>query len=85
MPAARRLTFVTRHGCGLCAEALPRLERAVRWLPVVLDIVDIETEPDLEAEYHLRIPVVLDRNGKVIAEGQIGRRAALAAAVRGAV
>jgi hypothetical protein len=79
----RRITFLTRPGCGLCDEALPRLEGALRWLPVRVDIVDISAEPDLEAEYHLRIPVVLDRRGSVIAEGQISSREALAAALRG--
>jgi hypothetical protein len=63
----------------LCDEALPRLEAVVRWLPVGFDVVDITTNPELESEYHLRIPVVLDRRGRVVAEGQISSLAALQA------
>jgi hypothetical protein len=82
---ARRLTFLTRQGCGLCAEALPRFESVMRWLPLDLEVVDIGSDPELEARYHLRIPVVLDRNGRVLAEGQISRCAAVAAVLRGAI
>ena len=75
----RRLTFLTRPGCGLCDEALGKLEAAVRWLPVQLDVVNITSDPELESEYHLRVPVVVDRRGSVVAEGQIGSFAALKA------
>lgn len=81
----RRLTFLTRQGCGLCTEALSRLEGVARWLAIDVEVVDIDTAPELEAEYHLRIPVVLDANGRVLAEGQISRRNAIAAVLRGAV
>jgi hypothetical protein len=57
----------------------------MRWLPLDLEVVDIGSDPELEAQYHLRIPVVLDRNGRVLAEGQISRRAAVAAVLRGAI
>lgn len=79
MPLQRRLTFLTRPGCGLCDEALPRLEAVVRWLPVGVDVVDITTDHELESAYHLRIPVLLDRQGRVVAEGQISSYAALQA------
>ena len=79
----RRLTFLTRSGCGLCDEAHSRLESTLRWLPVDLEVVDISIDPELEAEYHLRIPVVLDRNGRVISEGRIGAWAAIRAGLRG--
>ena len=79
----RRITFLTRPGCGLCDEARARLEDVVRWLPVGCEVVDISADPVLEAEYHIRIPVVLDRRGRVLAEGQISRGDALGAALRG--
>ena len=37
-----------------------------------METVDITTDRDLEAEYHLRIPVVLNQHGDVVAEGVIG-------------
>ena len=79
----RRIVFLTRPGCGLCDEALPIVAKSTRWLGVELVTVDITTDPALEADYHLRIPVILNRQGRVLAEGQISRRAALLAALRG--
>jgi hypothetical protein len=67
----------------LCDKALPLVTSSARWLGVELATVDITTDLALEADYHLRIPVVLDRRGRVLAEGQISRRAALLAALRG--
>ncbi len=65
----------------MCDDALLRLEKAVRWLPVEIEVVDITTDADLESEFHLRIPVVLDRRKRPIAEGQISSLAALKAAL----
>ncbi len=81
--ARRRVTFLTRDGCGLCAEALPKVQLASRWLGKRLEVVDITTEPELEEEYHLRIPVVLDGSGAVRAEGRINRRQAFVAVLKG--
>lgn len=83
MLVQRRLTFLTRPGCDLCDEAQQRLVRLLRWLPIDLETRDISRDEALEAEYHLRIPVVLDRNGRVLAEGQIGSMRTLVAALRG--
>ena len=78
----RRMRFLTRSGCGLCDEALPVVRAAARWLGVEVVVVDIVDEPDLEAEYHLRIPVLLNRAGRVLAEGRIDRRRAITSALR---
>ncbi|MDJ0924936.1 MAG: glutaredoxin family protein [Acidimicrobiia bacterium] len=79
----RRVMFLTRPGCGLCDEALPVVKRATRRLGVELVTVDITADSNLEAEFDLRIPVILDRKGRVLAEGRISRgeawRAALSA------
>lgn len=64
----------------MCDAALPRVEQAARWLGVTVDVVDIDSDFDLESEYHLRIPVVLDRAGRVVAEGRISLGRALVAA-----
>ena len=78
----RRLVFLTRRGCGLCDEALPVVVGAARGLGVELVVVDIADKPDLENEYHLRIPVLLSRDHKVLAEGRITRGQALLSALR---
>jgi hypothetical protein len=59
------------------------VNRAARWLPVTVEVVDITSDSDLEAEYHLRIPVVLDRKGRVVAEGRISAGRALAGTLLG--
>ncbi len=38
---------------------------------MTVEVVDITSDTDLESEYHLRIPVVLDRKGRIVAEGRI--------------
>lgn len=78
----RRMLFLTRPGCGLCDEALPVVSRAASWMGVELVVVDIATEPELEAEFHMRIPVLLSRSHKVLAEGRIGGRQAAFSALR---
>ena len=78
----RRLVFLSRPGCGLCDQALPSVQKAAQWLRCDVEVVDITGDADLEAEYHLRIPVVLDRAGRPTAEGQISFRQALLAALK---
>lgn len=78
----RRMQYLTRPGCGLCDEALPVVRTTARWLGVELIVVDIADNPDLEAEYHLRIPVLLSRTGTVLAEGRIDRGRAITSALR---
>jgi hypothetical protein len=80
--ADRQLTFLTRPGCTLCAAGLQQLEPAARRLGVGIVTVDISAIPGLEAEYGTRIPVVLDRNGRVLAEGIITGPRAWYAALR---
>ncbi|MCP4309239.1 MAG: glutaredoxin family protein [bacterium] len=75
----RTLTFLTRPGCGLCDKALPEVKRVAGWLRCRVDVVDITTDSDLEAAYHLRIPVILNSRGDVVTEGVIGRRQAFRA------
>lgn len=67
----RHVVFLTRPGCGLCDEALPRARRVCRWLRRDVVVSDVSTDRALEDEYHLRIPVVLDQRGRVVAEGTI--------------
>jgi hypothetical protein len=78
----RRIQYLTKPGCGLCDEVLPIVERATKRLGVELVQVDIRNEPELTDNYNMRIPVVLDRRGRVLAEGQITQLQAYGAALR---
>jgi glutaredoxin len=53
-----RVTLYTRVGCHLCetAEAVLRAERATA--PFHLDVVDVDTDPELVGRYGVRVPVV---------------------------
>ena len=78
----RGVEFLTRPGCELCDEALPRVRLLCRLLGRRLEVVDITRLPELEGEYHLRIPVVRNERGDVVAEGSIDWKGAYRAVRR---
>jgi glutaredoxin len=53
-----RVTLYTRVGCHLCetAEAVLSAERAAS--PFLLEVVDVDTDPELVRRYGVRVPVV---------------------------
>ena len=54
-----RLQLLTRAGCHLCAAAAETLERIGAEVGLVPQLVDVDTDPELQAEYGDRVPVVL--------------------------
>ena len=56
-PRVGTLTFVTRAGCSLCAEAQPVVERLVARAGVRLEVADVDTAGLREWSDH--VPVVL--------------------------
>ncbi len=56
MPALR---LYSRPGCHLCDEMKAVVERVARSVPLTIEVVDITTDPQLEARYGLEIPVLL--------------------------
>ena len=59
MAEPQRLVLLTRPGCHLCEVARDAMERVSAASGEPWREVDITTDPDLEAEYTDRIPVVL--------------------------
>ncbi len=60
------LQFLTREGCHLCDDALRLLQG------VPLEVIDIDDDPALHAEFDERVPVVRDAaTGTVLLEGKI--------------
>ncbi len=59
-PGASRLTLLTREECGLCEEFRHDLALAARTrsLPP-LDLVDVDSDPELARRYGLDVPVLL--------------------------
>jgi glutaredoxin len=57
-PAAR-LQLLTRAGCHLCEGAAATLEDLAAEAGLTVAAVDVDTDPELQAEYGDRVPVVL--------------------------
>jgi glutaredoxin len=54
-----RLQLLTRAGCHLCVAAAETLERIGAEAGLVPEEVDVDADPELQAEYGDRVPVVL--------------------------
>jgi len=68
------LRLVVSNGCHLCEEAEPVVRRVARRYGFGVEIVDIDADDELVRLYALRVPVVLDPAGRVVAEGIIEER-----------
>ena len=64
------ITVYSRPGCHLCDEMKVMVDRVARSIPLTIDIVDISSDPRLEAQYGLEIPVLLV-NGKKAAKYRV--------------
>lgn len=53
-----QLTLFTRPGCGLCEELQAELEPWLSSENLDLELVDISEDPDLQARFGHRIPVL---------------------------
>ena len=57
--AAPRLRLMTRAGCHLCEVAADTLERIATEAGLRPEAVDVDADPELQAEFGDRVPVVL--------------------------
>lgn len=84
MTEARSLVFVTRVDCSLCEEGLALVGTHARRQGVTVEVVDVDADRGLSEQFGDRVPVVLDADGTVLAEGRISAWAARRAAARAA-
>jgi glutaredoxin len=56
--AKRRVSLFTADGCHLCEVALATVRRLQAELGFELEVVDIGGDPQLEADYRQRLPVL---------------------------
>ncbi len=54
-----RLQLLTRAGCHLCVVAAETLDRLAVEAGLAVAQVDVDADPELQAEYGDRVPVVL--------------------------
>ena len=59
MTETPRLQLLTRQGCHLCEVAAETLARVGAEAGLEPQAVDVDADPDLQAEYGDRVPVVL--------------------------
>ncbi|MBW3576830.1 MAG: glutaredoxin family protein [Actinobacteria bacterium] len=66
----RRVTVevYTREGCRLCEEAEDRAAAEARG--AIVRLIDIDQDPELQARYDIRVPVVVV-DGREVAEGRL--------------
>ena len=57
--AEPRLQLLTREGCHLCAVAAETLQRLAGEAGLGVTEVDVDADPELQAEFGDRVPVVL--------------------------
>jgi glutaredoxin len=55
----RRVELLTRDGCHLCVVAAETLTRIAGEAGLPVGLVDVDADPELQAEYGDRVPVVL--------------------------
>jgi glutaredoxin len=59
MPEQVTVALLTREGCHLCVTAAETLSRIAGEAGLPVELVDVDTDPELRAEYGDRVPVVL--------------------------
>lgn len=64
------VTLYTRQGCHLCEDAHAVLEKSRQRHPFHLDIIDVDADPQLVAQYNECVPVVMI-DGKVRFRGRV--------------
>lgn len=70
LPVVRLLS---RNDCHLCDVAKGRIESAGRHVPFRLEIVDVDSDPELFARYTERVPVV-EVNGEELFAFRVNER-----------
>jgi glutaredoxin len=59
MTEPARLQLITRQGCHLCENAATTLEQIAAEAGLATTSVDVDADPELQAEFGDRVPVVL--------------------------
>ncbi|MEM7284491.1 MAG: glutaredoxin family protein [Pseudomonadota bacterium] len=66
-----RLVLYTRRGCHLCEDMLLDLELLSKQRDFSLQIVDIDTDPELVRRYGQDVPVLTDQTSRLICQHRL--------------
>ncbi len=58
------VTLYTRQGCCLCDDAKRALDAAGRQAAFQLEVIDIDSDPQLRAQYNDEVPVIAINGSK---------------------
>ena len=67
--AAPVFTLLSRPECHLCEEFLDAMRECSPEAAAQTTIEDVDSRPDWQKRFGLRIPVLIDHNGAVVCEG----------------
>lgn len=70
VPASRKLTLYSRQGCHLCEVMHRQAQELLEGSGMELEIIDIDTDPNLRERYDWRVPVLAD-GSEIICEGRL--------------
>jgi glutaredoxin len=68
----RHVTVYSREGCTCCEHAMHDLQEVARKYALEIQTVDVDTDPELTAQYGLEVPVIAI-DGKVRFRGKVNR------------
>ncbi|MGQ0697782.1 MAG: glutaredoxin family protein [Panacagrimonas sp.] len=74
-PVPLRLMMLGRPDCGLCEEMAEALLACAEAPNLRVEFADVDSHPDWQRRYGLRVPVLLDPWGEVICEGHFDAQA----------
>ncbi len=57
--ASIRLTLITRRNCHLCEEMAAVITRVAPAFSTLLEVQDVDADPELQARYSDQVPVLL--------------------------
>jgi glutaredoxin len=53
-----KIKILSKPDCHLCDEAKETIQRVTKRLPIEIDVIDIEKDPELFNQYRYDIPVI---------------------------
>ncbi|MCI0443635.1 glutaredoxin family protein [bacterium] len=53
-----KIKILSKPDCHLCDEAKEAIERVTKRLPIEMEVIDIEKDPELFNQYRYDIPVI---------------------------
>lgn len=73
--AVPHFTLISRGYCHLCDDMLGALKQLLAGRAAIVDVLDVDADPDLLARYDELVPVLLDESGRELCHYHLDRAA----------